>query len=155
MEEKIPLLSSPCAPPLPNISQQCGRLLVGCCFIPSSRSHQIRGPIALSIFFFYPSSRCLKQRVNILPHAFSPSVSPIHPPLPPTPSFGWLLHLPIEQQPSKTGALTSIRLMGSRGAAIRVHGGCRHGCPRGAQKKTQRDQGSHGGGGSHDDSDGG
>ncbi len=76
MQQQPPLLSSPCAPFPKNISHHFERLLVGCCIPPSSRSHEIQGPVALS-FFFRRSNHRPKRRVNVLPTQSSPAASPI------------------------------------------------------------------------------
>jgi hypothetical protein len=53
MQRQPPLLSSPCAPPLPNISQRCCQLLVGCCIPPPSRSHRNSSPRCSLYFYFF------------------------------------------------------------------------------------------------------
>ena len=58
---------------------------------------ELRGPVALSIFFICRSFTRPPPRVPPVRIA-----SPTHPP-PPTPSFGWLLHISIKRQPPKTG----------------------------------------------------
>ena len=103
MQRQPPLLSSPCAPPLPNISQRCGRLLVGCCVSPCSRSHRSNHRPLYFLFFVAPfatqndgqtSSPTRSARSNRLSEA----------PPPPKPSFGWLSRLIFKWRPPKTGA---------------------------------------------------
>jgi hypothetical protein len=66
---------------------------------------EIRGPIAPSIFILL-LTHLIAETTSKHPPPRVPPVriaSPMPPPSP-TPSFGWLLHLPVEQRPSKTGA---------------------------------------------------
>ncbi len=100
-----PQSSSPCAPPRPNILQRYGRLLVGCCVSPCSRSHRNPRPHRPLYFLFFvapfatqndgqTSSPTRSARAHRLSNA----------PPPPTPSFGWLLRQKIEQRPFKASA---------------------------------------------------
>jgi hypothetical protein len=106
MRRRPPLLLSPCALPLPNISQRYGRFSVGCCVPQLNRSHRNRRPHRPLFFnFFRRSIRHLIRWTNVLPHAFRPFESPLQsPPPPPTPSFGWLSRLFFKWRPPKTGA---------------------------------------------------
>ncbi len=108
------------------------------------QSHQNPRPHhPLYFHFFCPSISHPKRRANVLPHAFRPFESPLQPP----PrrhhlSVGCHVsflnggHLKQVHRPSlnssmgailapQTKAGASTRLMGRRGAAIRIHGGCR------------------------------
>ena len=77
-QQRPPLSSSPCSPSLPNIFQRYGHFLVGCWVISSSRSQRNSSPHhPLYIHFFRHSFCLLKRRVNVLPHAFHPSTSPL------------------------------------------------------------------------------
>ncbi len=66
---------------------------------------ELQGPIALSIFIFLP----LYLRPKTMGTHPPPRVPPVRiasptPPPPSAPSFGWLLHISIENQPPKTSA---------------------------------------------------
>ncbi len=99
---------STCALSPPTIPYRPDRLSVGCCVPPSTEGHLNPRPhpslyFHFSVALFDPP----KRRVNVLPHTFSPVVSPYQfPHLPPTLSFGWLLSMLIEWRPPKTSDLS-------------------------------------------------
>ena len=147
MRQETPLSSLPCAPSPQNIFYRFGWLLVGCCVLPLSRSHQNPRPRRSLYFqFFWTLKSPPKMTSKHPPHTFLPSrVSSPMPPLPPTPSFCWVLCRPTSggylrpvlrpslnflvgailvpqtQEPvtsrANLGAGPCARLIGSRGAA--------------------------------------
>ena len=113
-------------------------------------------PLPSQFYFFRPTSRRLKGHVNVLSQAFRPAAFPLkrslsrrhhlrfgccvgqsssghsRPVLRPSPIFSMgAILVPQTRGPNAARASPEagclLRLMGSRGAAIRVHGGCCHG----------------------------
>ena len=106
MRQRPPPSSSPCAPVSPNNIRTI-RPLFGWLLRPPIQQEPSNSVApSPSLFSFFSSLYLLPKTMSKRP---PPRVPPVRiasptPPLPPTPSFGWLLRRSIEQRPSKTGA---------------------------------------------------
>ena len=117
MGQRPPPSSSPCAPSHLTYIPQYGSFLVGCCILPSSRSHQNLRPNHPLYFLFFIALLNLPPKTMSKPPP--PRVPPVRissptPCTPPTPLFGWLLCRSIEQRASKTSALPISQLFDGR-----------------------------------------